>query len=61
MQTAAFFTDLAATPVLHQRSPQPGKHCRARQRGPVGFVLSAETQAKIDVGFAELKAAVDRG
>jgi 4-hydroxy-tetrahydrodipicolinate synthase len=32
-----------------------------RQRGPVGFVLSAETQAQIDVGFEELKAAVDRG
>ena len=32
MQTAAFFTALAATPVLHQRSPQPGKHCRTRQR-----------------------------
>ena len=29
---AAFFTALAATPVLHQRSPQPGKHGRARQR-----------------------------
>jgi len=32
-----------------------------RQRGPVGFVLSAETQAQIDVGFEELRAAVDRG
>ena len=32
-----------------------------RQRGPVGFVLSAETQAQIDIGFEELKAAVDRG
>ena len=31
------------------------------QRGPVGFVLSAETQAQIDVGFEELRAAVDRG
>ena len=33
----------------------------ARQRGPVGFVLSAETQAQIDVGFEELRVAVDRG
>ena len=32
-----------------------------RQRGPVGFVLSAETQAQIDIGFEELRAAVDRG
>ena len=32
MQTADFFTALAATPVLHQRSPQPGKHGCTRQR-----------------------------
>ena len=31
-----------------------------RQRGPVGFVLSAETQAQIDVGFEELRVAVDQ-
>ncbi len=31
-----------------------------RQRGPVGFVLSAETQSQIDVGFEELRAAVDQ-
>ena len=31
-----------------------------RQRGPVGFVLSAETQAQIDIGFEELRAAVDQ-
>ena len=31
-----------------------------RQRGPVGFVLSAAVQTRIDLGFAELRAAVDR-
>ncbi len=31
-----------------------------RQRGPVGFVLSAAVQTGIDRGFDELRAAVDR-
>ena len=31
-----------------------------RQRGPVGFILSDEMKVEIDIGFDQLKAAVDK-
>ena len=37
-----------------------GIFASTRQRGPVGFVLSAAVQTRIDLGFAELRAAVDK-